>query len=294
MADPSVFGEIAGYPVKRSFADRVAVQKAGLHRHRQAGISGNVNEGADAIVVSGGYRDDRDYGDEILYTGQGGRDPDTGKQVEDQTFTRGNLALVRSEEQGFPVRVIRGANGDPAYSPSSGYRYDGLYRVERHWTEASSDGPLIYRYWLVKEDNDAPWEAPATGPAGSKAPVRNQVTTQRIVRSTAVTQAVKRWHDFHCQVCDVRIEAASGPYAEGAHIQPLGIPHNGPDVTSNVLCLCPNDHVRFDKGVIFVDSSGDVRRVSNGQSLGPLRTVSAHTVDATTLKYHRQHIAGQP
>lgn len=57
MADPSVFGEIAGYPVKRSFADRVAVQKAGLHRHRQAGISGNVNEGADAIVVSGGYRE---------------------------------------------------------------------------------------------------------------------------------------------------------------------------------------------------------------------------------------------
>lgn len=40
--------------------------------------------GADAIVVSGGYEDDNDDGDEIIYTGQGGNDPDSGKQVADQ------------------------------------------------------------------------------------------------------------------------------------------------------------------------------------------------------------------
>lgn len=38
-------------------------------------------EGAAAIVMSGGYEDDYDIGTEILYTGEGGNDPSTGKQV---------------------------------------------------------------------------------------------------------------------------------------------------------------------------------------------------------------------
>ncbi|WP_406603762.1 HNH endonuclease [Neolewinella aquimaris] len=27
---------------------------------------------------------------------------------------------------------------------------------------------------------------------------------------------------------------------------PLGAPHNGPEDLSNLLCLCPNYHVKFD------------------------------------------------
>lgn len=71
---PSVFGQIRDEPIGRKYPDRAAVRAAGLHRHEQAGISGNYADGADAIVVSGGYKDDRDHGDWILYTGQGGRD----------------------------------------------------------------------------------------------------------------------------------------------------------------------------------------------------------------------------
>lgn len=41
----------------------------------QAGISGSGEEGADSVVVSGGYEDDEDYGDVIVYTGHGGNDP---------------------------------------------------------------------------------------------------------------------------------------------------------------------------------------------------------------------------
>ena len=33
------------------------------------GIGGTKAEGADSIVVNGGYEDDEDYGDEIIYTG---------------------------------------------------------------------------------------------------------------------------------------------------------------------------------------------------------------------------------
>jgi hypothetical protein len=44
------------------------------------------------ILIIGGYVDDDDAGDEIWYTGQGGQGPD-GRQVSDQTYTRGNLGL---------------------------------------------------------------------------------------------------------------------------------------------------------------------------------------------------------
>ncbi len=61
------------------FEDRAELADAGVYRHRQAGISGSANEGADSIVLSGGYEDDEDHGDVIVYTGYGGRDPATGK-----------------------------------------------------------------------------------------------------------------------------------------------------------------------------------------------------------------------
>ena len=79
-----VFGHIPGYPVGSWFENRAELADAGVHRHRQAGISGSASEGADSIVLSGGYEDDQDIGDVIVYTGYGGRDPATGKQVSDQ------------------------------------------------------------------------------------------------------------------------------------------------------------------------------------------------------------------
>lgn len=76
-----VFGEVPGVPVGTPFKDRRAVADAGVHRPLMAGISGSGENGADSIVVSGGYEDDLDLGDEIVYTGQGGNDPNTGKQA---------------------------------------------------------------------------------------------------------------------------------------------------------------------------------------------------------------------
>ena len=71
-----VFVHVNGYPVGSHFENRAALAKAGVHRHRQAGISGSASKGADSIVLSGGYEDDEDHGDVIVYTGYGGRDPD--------------------------------------------------------------------------------------------------------------------------------------------------------------------------------------------------------------------------
>ncbi|WP_169165140.1 YDG/SRA domain-containing protein [Cellulomonas taurus] len=287
MAQPSVFGEIPGYPVASSFGSRAEVRLAGLHRHEMNGISGNAAQGADAVVVSGGYVDDRDYGDRIVYTGQGGQEK--GVQVKDQELVKGNLALARSEEAGYPVRVIRGEGGDEKHSPETGYRYDGLYVVTEHWQEPSRHGPLIWRYVLERADGGAAWDKPAP-PAGTEVPDRVRSVIQRVVRNSKVTQWVKDKHDGVCQFCGIRLETAAGFYAEGAHIRALGAPHQGPDVTSNVLCLCPNDHVLFDKGALYL-ADGKVHRLSDGVVLYDLRTVAGHDIDWAHADYHREHFS---
>lgn len=60
-----------------------------------SGIHGRDSEGAYSIVLSGGYEDDIDNGEEFYYTGSGGRDLSgnkrTSEQCCDQTLTRMNL-----------------------------------------------------------------------------------------------------------------------------------------------------------------------------------------------------------
>ena len=284
------FGEIAGIPVGTPFRDRRELAAAGVHRPLQAGISGSGYEGADSIVVSGGYEDDEDYGDVLIYTGHGGNDPTTRKQIADQTLTVGNLGLARCCADGLPVRVVRGVGGNPAYSPAAGYRYDGLYFVESYWQVEGRAGFRIWRYRLIKEPGVGvqALASPEMGESVSGGPAPRVTTeVQRLVRSTAVVQAVKHLHDYHCQVCGERIKTTAGAYAEGAHIRPLGRPHDGPDIPENVLCLCPNDHVRFDYGDLLI--LDDLRIVNgSGEACGSLRTVPGHVIDREHLACHRQ------
>jgi putative restriction endonuclease len=174
-------------------------------------------EGADSIVVSGGYEDDEDYGDVIIYTGHGGNDPETGKQIADQKLDRGKLALLKSRLEGLPVRVVRGAHDRSQHAPNAGYRYEGLYYVEDAWHEIGKSGFLIQRYRLVR---DPAFVQVNVGLEGQPAP-RRLVTTQRIIRNTAAASKIKSLYDDRCQVCSVRILTPGGPYSERAHIQPL-------------------------------------------------------------------------
>jgi putative restriction endonuclease len=192
-----VFGEIPGYPVGSAFVDGADLARSGVHPPRMKGISGSQNEGADSIVVSGGYEDDHDLSDVIIYTGEGGRDPSTGKQVADQEFRGANRALAVSCDEGLPVRVARGARGDPAHSPATGLRYDGLFHVDRYWDETGISGFRVYRYELVAETSAAPSAGAATPlPTGTVMPAKVQTTVQRIVRSTPVAQTVKRLRNW--------------------------------------------------------------------------------------------------
>jgi putative restriction endonuclease len=255
------------------------------------GIAGRTAEGADAIVLSGGY-DDIDRGDEIVYTGEGGLDGN-GRNVGDQELTGGNAALVTSQLEGLPVRVIRGSELQSAFAPSTGYRYDGLFYVEDHWHERPPEhGFLRYRYRLVRASDDGEMLVPPP-PLPPDVPPRVPTTIQRLVRSTEVAKAVKALHDHQCQVCGSRIELGDGrSYSEAAHIRPLGVPHNGPDDPANLLCLCPNDHVRFDYGAIFIAAGGVVVDAASGVEIGHLRTNPDHHVGDEFLAYHRAHWAG--
>jgi putative restriction endonuclease len=280
-----LFGHVPGYPEGSLFENRADLNASRVHIPTQAGISGSQTEGAESIVLSGGYEDDADYDDTIIYTGHGGRDPSTGQQTHDQPFTRGNRALALSKQNGFPVRVIRGSSHDSPYSPPSGYSYDGLYTVEDFWHEVGKSGFKIWRFRLVKiPEKTTPGQIIAEEPGEYSVPDRREGRVSRIIRDTARARAVKALYDNRCQMCGIRLECPAGPYSEAAHIRPLGAPHNGPDTSDNILCLCPNHHVLFDNGAVSV--IGDLSLVGAD---GKLAVHGDHHINLHYLAYHREH-----
>jgi putative restriction endonuclease len=108
------------------------------------------------------------------------------------------------------------------------------------------------------------------------------------VRSTVISRKVKRLHRSNCQICGRRIEIATGAYAEGAHIRPLGRPHDGSDVLENILCLCPNDHVRFEFGALLIDDDLTILDGKTDDVVGNLRVAVGHVVAPVHLAYHRE------
>ncbi|MFC5825252.1 HNH endonuclease [Nonomuraea insulae] len=118
-------------------------------------------------------------------------------------------------------------------------------------------------------------------------PGRRPTTVRRIIRDNALSRLIKSLHDHTCQICGIQLLLPRGPYAEGAHIRPLGQPHDGHDVPGNLLCLCPNDHVLFDQGATIIKDDLTVINRLTGEQRGPLRTVPGHDIDPQYLAYHR-------
>jgi putative restriction endonuclease len=134
-----LFGHIPDVYIGQVFPDRRSLHNSNIHRGLMRGIAPQGT----SIVLSGGYIDDVDRGDEIVYTGEGGRDENTGRQITHQTFTGGNFNLAHNYIEGKPIRVNRGHELDSPFAPSVGYRYDGLYRIDSYWSETGRDGYFI-------------------------------------------------------------------------------------------------------------------------------------------------------
>jgi putative restriction endonuclease len=283
-----IFGVITGIEEGHWFEGRKEMMPSSFHRNWGAGIDGNGSEGTSAIVLSGGYEDDKDLGDEIIYTGAGGNDPNTGKQIADQTWeNRGNAGLVKSMNEGLPVRVIRGHQHNSPYSPKTGYSYAGLYSVLDAWQETGKSGFKICRFRLVYTGENLERKTAEEVELDLDHSVREKKrvpgTILRIVRDTKIAHDLKALYKHKCQVCNVAIPVKNGFYSEGAHIKPLGKPHNGDDSLTNLICLCPNHHVMFDKGAFAVNDNFQLI----GAITGKLTVLQNHKLELDNFRYHR-------
>lgn len=284
------FGPINGIEPGTLFDSRRALHDAGIHRPLQAGICGTAEKGgAESIVVSGGYKDDEDYGDVIIYTGHGGRDPNTGVQVRDQSADdSGNAALIKSIMTELPVRVIRGAGGNKKFSPNAGYSYDGLFTVADYWTKRGTDGRMVLQFRL-EQIGDGKTNRSASPHLSRKLPPGRRVeVAPGIYADRLLATELKQAYDHACQICDTVLEVPGGlRIAATVHIRGLEQPHLGPDNKANMLCLCPNHRDLFKYGAITIEDDLSVIDRTDGEPIGKLRL--KHEIDRAHLQYHRQH-----
>ncbi|XP_039024888.1 histone-lysine N-methyltransferase, H3 lysine-9 specific SUVH1-like [Hibiscus syriacus] len=149
-------GVVPGVEIGDIFFFRMEMCLIGLHAPIMAGIDYmglKVFQGEEpvavSIVSSGGYGDNSDDGDVLVYSGQGGNVNNRGMEITDQKLERGNLALEKSLHRGNEVRVIRGVK-DIANPTGKIYVYDGLYKIQESWVDKGKSGCNVFKYKLVR------------------------------------------------------------------------------------------------------------------------------------------------
>lgn len=145
-----IFGRIPGLAECQVYRRTVLVQM-GAHQQQNAGISGNMQSGADAIIVSGKREDglEKDTFFHLTYAAE--------RKI-------GALALVKSCEQELPVRVFRSSKYNSKYRAVSKdsftnnkntiYRYDGLYKVTSYRNPRIPMGAYVFQLQRVKKGTD--------------------------------------------------------------------------------------------------------------------------------------------
>ena len=122
---------------------------------------------------------------------------------------------------------------------------------------------------------------------------RTVIRTVRL-RNTLLAADIKRKYDNTCQICKQRLELVEGTYAEAHHVKPIGSPHNGPDREGNIVVVCPNHHVMFDRGALKIDphtlTISHIRRAFEPRTL---YIASWHRIDRRMLSYYMSNIFGK-
>ncbi|KAL7289698.1 hypothetical protein TKK_0016421 [Trichogramma kaykai] len=155
-------GPIKGIEESMEWSGRGDLAASKVHTPTQPGISGDSIQGANSIVLSGGYEEDIDMGNVIFYTGAGSTNAH-------QTLTRGNKALtinckdpfminkatISSDyRNGVPLRVVRLIKYPHETKPNTWkefYRYDGIFRVYGYWPLIGNQGFWIWHFCLIKD-----------------------------------------------------------------------------------------------------------------------------------------------
>lgn len=158
----------------------------------------------------------------------------------------------------------------------------------------------------------APAPAPAVAPAAAPRPkaglpeeegldwldqeesddvVERAMRTQLVQkRNRKIAAALKQHYDNSCQFCGSRLQVSEDRfYSEAAHIRGLGKPNDGPDKVSNLLVLCPNHHLQFDRGVLRLQKVGKnylMRSKAPGDPLDGKAITVKHALDDECVKHH--------
>ncbi|GKV39699.1 hypothetical protein SLEP1_g47430 [Rubroshorea leprosula] len=149
-------GAVPGIQYGEIFFFRMELCVVGLHAPSMGGIDyinvrGNSEQEtlALSIVSSGGYDDEAEDADVLIYSGQGGNAYYKDKEAADQKLERGNLALETSLHRGNEVRVVRGMK-DAVSTKAKVYVYDGLYKIQESWMEKGKSGGSMFKYKLLR------------------------------------------------------------------------------------------------------------------------------------------------
>lgn len=129
---------------------------------------------------------------------------------------------------------------------------------------------------------------------GKETPETKKVPRSIRLRSTILGAEIKRRYNHLCQVCRTTVRLAGiERYAEAHHLKPLGSPHLGPDVPGNIIVLCPNHHVMFDRGAATVSPATPEILHATGRLFRKKKRLyleSWHLLRKACLKYHHDRI----
>lgn len=131
---------------------------------------------------------------------------------------------------------------------------------------------------IEKRNNDSHYDDSNMGvlPDGCIAPSRLLSISERIIRDSELTAKLKNIYNNECQICGYHIDLPNGQrYAEAHHIFPLS--EGGPDISENIICVCPNCHVELDYCVIKI-------------FLEELLMVRGHIISCQYVDYHNDRV----
>ena len=124
--------------------------------------------------------------------------------------------------------------------------------------------------------------ADENGPPGRAAIMRTG-----FARDVGKTRQIKMLYNDECQVCGTAIVLPGhNRYSEVHHLCPLK--NGGDDDYSNMLVLCPNHHVEFDRMVIGISVDGTTVVDRQGKERGKITMAKGHVINPKNIAYHRE------
>jgi len=139
--------------------------------------------------------------------------------------------------------------------------------------------------------------------AGTEGVVERQIQRRLAQKRDRIVGAkLKALYDHRCMACETKLLMGLSPdrfYAEAAHIRPLGKPHSGPDTPANMIVLCPNHHLQFDRGVISIRMRTGIpvfvsRIVGDPIHNKPVSLHPMHSLSPAHVSWHRDYFLELP